>query len=47
MHWVFIVAAILNVGTGLLYLRQRNKKYATLSFILAGVVLILGVVFRQ
>lgn len=47
MHWIFIVVAILNVGTGLLYVKRRDRKYATLSFLTAVVVLILGVIFRQ
>ncbi len=46
MHWIFLVVATLNIATGMLYLRRRDKKYAILSFITAGVVIILGLVFK-
>jgi NADH:ubiquinone oxidoreductase subunit 6 (subunit J) len=42
MHWIFYLVAALNISTGLLYIRRRNKTYAILSFLLAIIILLLG-----
>lgn len=46
MHWIFVLVAALNIATGLLYVKRKDRKYATLSFLVAIVVLILGLVFK-
>lgn len=42
MHWIFYLVAALNISTGLLYVRRRNKTYAILSFLIAIAILVLG-----
>lgn len=45
MNAVFLIAALFNVAAGIMYLtRQRNKKGAIYSFILAAVILIIGLI---
>lgn len=45
MNAVFLIAALFNVAAGIMYLtRQRNKKGAIHSFILAAVILIIGLI---
>ncbi|HHY19704.1 MAG TPA: hypothetical protein GX522_07390 [Firmicutes bacterium] len=46
MHWIFYLVALMNIATGALYIKRRNKKYALLSFIVAGVVLVLGYILK-